>query len=142
MPDVPPGRVTPVTCPVIAVPPEGVAEKVYPVMLVPPAVDGATNEIPMEFAMREVTAKVPGVAKIVDTSPVAGNVFPIRVVVEVPTTPKIDRVYLVPANNVVGDTIGMFAVPFNRSIMGLLAEIELDTLCVPVTGAPVAAVSV
>ena len=107
MPDVPPGRVTPVTCPfmVAAAPFEGVAEKVYPLIVAPPLVDGATKEIPMEVAAREVTASVPGVDKMVETSLVAGEVSAKPV-----TFPTTERLYLVPTNRVVcqGDVIVIF----------------------------------
>ena len=100
MPDVPPGSVTSVTCPVLA----GVVEKLYPVIVTPAPVVGGTKEIPIEVAAREVTANVPGVFKSVITSLVAGAVS--AKPVSFPTT---DRLYLVAAVKVVADVIVIFA---------------------------------
>jgi hypothetical protein len=99
VPDVPAGRVTPVTCPVIV----GVAEKLYPVIVAPPLVGGGTKEIPIEVGVREVTASVPGVDKSVTTSIVAGAVSAKGLLVAGnPLLPTIDRLYFVPGNKVVG----------------------------------------
>ena len=75
--------------------------------MAPPLVDGATKEIPMEVAAREVTTSVPGVDKMVVTSLVAAAVSAKPV-----TFPTTERLYLVPTNRVVGDVIAVApAVP-------------------------------
>lgn len=99
MPDVPPGSVTPVTCPVLV----GVVEKLYPVIVAPPLVDGGTKETPMDVGEREVTASVPGVDKSVTTSIVAAGVSGKGLLVAgSPVVPTTDRLYFVPGNKVVG----------------------------------------
>jgi hypothetical protein len=127
VPDVPPGSVTSVTCPVLA----GVVEKLYPVIVTPAPVVGGTKEIPIEVAAREVTANVPAVLKSVVTSLVTGNVFP-----KVPNTPATDRLYLVPADKVVGDVMLILTEPLSRLFIVTPPETELDTFQVPVIGVP------
>jgi hypothetical protein len=102
-----------VTCPVVAVPPEGVAEKVYPLIVAPPLVDGCTKEIPMEVAAREVTASVPGVDKMVVTSLVAGKLS-----AKPASFPTTERLYFVPTNKFVGDVMVIFvALAFAVPVM-------------------------
>jgi hypothetical protein len=118
VPDVPPGSVRPVTCPVMAEPPKGVAEKVYLLIVAPPLVDGGTKEIPMEVAVREVTASVPGVANIVETSIVAAGVFGKS---DPPSPfPTTDKIYLVPADKVEGDVIVRVKFPMNSRCLSVI----------------------
>jgi hypothetical protein len=73
-------------------------------MVASPLVDGGTKEILIEVDAEEVTASVPGVANVVETTLVAAVVS-----AKPASFPTIERLYLVAANKVVADVIVIFA---------------------------------